>query len=177
MVVMFDIDGCLASFGAGFRKVAESLGKDPKLGSLRIEDLDKECWEVVLRSETFWHELPQIVERETFNRIYMLTREHDLYFVTNRHGLRAQRQTERWLEDRGILSPTVIVTPHKGEAAHVIGAHYSIEDNPDNALAIAVAGAKSFLLDRPKINHHVALPPQIKRVPTVDAFLDVIEQA
>ena len=91
-------------------------------------------------------------------------------------------QTQRWLTNHGLETPSVVVSSKKGEIARAIRATHSLEDKIENAWAIHWISdspqTKSFLLDRPY--NRVQESPEIGargiiRVGSVEEFLDEVE--
>jgi FMN phosphatase YigB (HAD superfamily) len=186
MVVMFDIDGVLADFYAGYRALQTSLGKTPTTSTRWDDYWDPDVWRAIKTSPTFWQYLPRLAGVD-FERINRLQAEATVYFCTSRPGTHVARQTKAWLVASGIQTPSLIVSDKKGEVAKGINADYSLEDKAGNALYIAyhARGCKSYLLDGDGTRmdrcynrfDHSVLGRSVVRVATVEAFLEEIENA
>ena len=191
MNIMFDMDGCLADFIRGFTGLAAVMfgcpitttHEQPKwdgfpgMTALQINLV----WKRVKLGTDFWSRLGSLVGDETFTRIENLQEDHHLYFVTSRPGIRTHDQTVGWLEERGILSPEVLVVPtaaSKGHAAAAIGAEYCLDDKAGNAVYVQyhVPGIKSYILNR-KYNQFdpEVIGSKVKRVNQVGDFISDIE--
>lgn len=188
MIVQFDVDGVLADFHKGFYKLGNAVYGAPLLTTADQKKwnewvgLDSKqisyLWSLVKKSGTWWTELEPLATPEEFRRIEILSRNHDVYFVTSRPGLLAKQQTEVWLFRQGIANPTVIMSNRKGEVANTLGVQFAIEDKAENAWCIAwLSQAASFLLDWPQNRYDSAFgASQVKRVSTLGEFLDAVER-
>lgn len=188
--VQFDVDGVIADFVKGYLREAkvlrlydgEAIGDadNVQYGTHHLvgRTADRVLWGAIVASPSFWESLPLAVPRDTLKRINALQDERDVYFATNRSGFHSRYQTQQWLELRGIKSPTVIVTARKGDFAKAIKAGYSIEDKAGNAVYIAYESPNttSCLINRPYNRFpQEVLGSKVRRVESVDAFLDLIE--
>jgi hypothetical protein len=63
--------------------------------------------------------------------------------VTNRRGVTAKKETEKWLHGRGLHNPTVIICKDKGTLCKGLGADIIIDDSPDNLLDVYGASIKT----------------------------------
>ena len=191
MNIMFDMDGCLADFICGFTTLAAAMfgcpitttHEQPKwdgfpgMSALQVNLV----WKRVRTMSDFWQRLGSLVGDETFERISQLQDEHRVHFVTSRQGVVTYEQTISWLEERGILSPEVLVVPtaaSKGHAAAAIHAEWAIDDKAGNAVYVAyhVPGIKSYIVNR-KYNQFdpEVIGSKVKRVGQVGDFLSDIE--
>lgn len=176
---MFDIDGVLASFLDAYRQVEVTFGQTPTTEARWDAYWKTDVWAYIKRSEEFWLKVPPLATPEEFARIYDLSFENDLYFVTNRPGKAVKWQTERWLEMRGVRNPTVIISGKKGEMARALGAHFSIDDKAPNAVFTQYWSpeTKSFLLDAPYNQFDPGvMGSKVIRVKTVNDFLDEVSR-
>ena len=186
LTIQFDVDGVLADFTASFLHLAEvfypeARGVNPAsqtdFGSCGPINLwDERCLTLLKQTPWWWTGLKPCVFGNEFERIAWMTRVANVYFVTNRmHGaISPVAQTAVWLRQQGIPHPSVICTLHKAEFARLVGTDYSLEDKWENADAIGEVIPYSYLLDRP---YNQGECPPAFRVPTVAAFLDVVEKA
>lgn len=189
MRIVFDCDGVLANFNAGFRRLAhEMFGTSLECaekytwddyGGGITEDQVNRAWNRIKQEDWFWALLDPLATPEELDRIGRLEKEHDLYFVTSRVGKNPKRQTEDWLSDV-VRRPTVIVSSRKGEICAGIGADYCIDDKAGNAVYVAYHSprTKSYLLSAPyNLFPHEVLGSKVRRVKTVSEFLDDVEAA
>ena len=188
--IIFDVDGVLADFLTGFTRLGNALFQTPVVTSDEHEqwnvfpgmtpEMVDRVWKIVKQFEArFWFNLPALPALATFRRIRdLIVCGHEVYIVTSRPGEYAKRQTEQWLESRGIPTPTVIVSSKKGEAAAMLGADYCLEDKAENAWCVVWLSpkTKSFLLNR-KSNQYdpnAFGSHRVRRVDTVEEFLDIV---
>ena len=183
-VIMFDIDGVIADFVGSFTRLATGLGyldkpfSTDEQESWDFEQIDrtnyKDLWKRVATSDTFWLGLQPLPD-VSFAAINELQWGNDVYFVTNRPGIRTKVQTEVWLKRQGIESPTVIVSARKGEVAKSIGATLAIDDKAGNAAFIKYYtdnATDSYLIDRLYNQFpHKSLGSKVTRIKTVGEFL------
>lgn len=76
---------------------------------------------------------------------------HAVYFITNRPGHEAQRQTAVWLSAE-MLYPTVLLAKDANAKALLcegLGLDLMIDDRPANVEACQRAGTRTFLRDQP----------------------------
>jgi len=187
---MFDMDGVLADFVAGFTKVAHDKFGYVQYGTKDHRSWDfnhmegkhvVEVWQHIHKSRTFWQDLPTMISMNETGQLVDLCARNEVYFCTSRPGVRTREQTMEWLMRAGIDNPAVIVLPTlatKGMIAKAIGAEYSIEDKAGNAVCISyMSDATSYLIDRPynQFNHD-ALGSKVRRIFRVHEYLDAIEE-
>lgn len=148
-------------------------------------------WDEIGKSNYFWQSLPLLLNPGEAAGIRELYRDKcQVYFVTNRLGYNVRQQTEAWLRHRLELpswaNPTVIIARSKGEVAKAIMADFSIDDKAENAWCIGwlttpqnskTPDCRSYILDR-KYNQydHKIGSSKIRRVPTVQAFLNDVQE-
>lgn len=187
--IIFDIDGVLADFIYGFTSLASTMfGTAPYSTDEQVrwsdfagltKEATNEVWGVIKEDPQFWYSLRPLVPARTFETINTLP--CDVYFVTNRSGVCALRQTQQWLEDNGVYRPMVVLSKYKGEIAKAIGAKATIEDKASNASCIAWLTedkTRSYLLDRPYNRCDAGmLASSVVRIPSVDYFLKEVTDA
>ncbi len=126
----------------------------------------------VERSSNFWLGLEP--NWDSVNSLALciedLEKDSDVYFVTNRQGVRAKRQTESWLKtylpyNDEAIHPTVLLSSDKGAAAKALKLDAYVDDNLDNVKAVLRESPKTrvYLLNR---NYNQG-----------DAFIDVSHMA
>lgn len=207
MRIGFDVDGVLANFIPAYQaRIVAVTGVDlfhpddvidppvwdwPKLrGYTRTQLAD--VWASINSDPTFSLYLPaldgmhilRLCDHMVFNAL------NDIYFITNREGIRAKEQTEYWL--RGYLtnlmgwSPTVIVVGkhQKGRIALALNLDIYIDDNYENCVDVVQKSPKTrtYLLthrynekgiqssEAPNI-HYLNTTVEERRVPSVETML------
>ena len=160
MKIGIDVDGVLASFEEGYAKLIIAVtGKDlfpePKpwwptgcppvwfwtqhFGYTQAED--SATWKAIKESPDFWQKLKILPGAYTLRNLfqkYGFLKSHDIYFVTNRLGIRPKEQTERWLREHlGLSRPTVLLSEEKGLIAKGLHLDCYIDDKDSNVLDVA----------------------------------------
>ena len=168
MRLAIDLDGVLAVFERNFVQVLREVGCQVEfpLDSPDFPDVwdwpqkwgatpaeVEAAWDIVKQSPRFWYlAQPRPTTHADLSALRLAeTHGHDLYFVTNRPGTSAKRQTEDWLIARGWGScPTVLITgigaKHLVTRALEIDAY--IDDMPEN-LEGHTRRTQLFLFDKP----------------------------
>jgi len=208
--IAFDLDGTLADLHSALDRVAASLAP-PETGaaSAQASDSDavapeevqleppdvralsprrqREIWNAVRATENFWETLdelePGIVERIA---ALALVRGWEVIFLTQRpscDGDITQRQTQRWLKQKGFDLPSVYVlgpSASRGKVAAALGLDAVVDDRPENCLDVKTdSEARAFLVAR---NGGTDLPVNARRlgieaVSSVAECLDTLEAA
>jgi 5'(3')-deoxyribonucleotidase len=198
--IVFDIDGVLADFIAGFMRVAkEVVGRDlPYVDTLTHEHWDSfpgltdeevaGTWEYIRKYQgyEFWRTLTPIALYAEFMSIAALMlegEEYRVYFATNRQTPDALAASTRWLagqlsEDVLFLRVHVVITKRKGEFCRAVDADYYIDDKSENvdcAIWMTDKKVKAFVIDRP-YNRGVYAPhsSSAKRVFSIAEFLEEV---
>ncbi len=175
MVLVFDIDGCLANFTLaygnllisetgrdilpeGWRDQLEAGGDFPTVWDWEAaagytpEEATK-VWKKISSSKTFWKGLAPYAEtRMTLKRIDALSKDNEVIFLTHRSGNQVKRQTEMWLYDQGIKYPTVILSGDKAPMLNELKADFFIDDKLDTMNQVYMSFIETsgfYLLDRP----------------------------
>ena len=167
MKIAFDIDGCLANFTDAYAtKLVKVTGVNllPKPLTIPTWDWDKHygysadqiaaTMENIAKDKLFWEKLDPIAPREVFSRIQVLSKEHEVYFLTNRFGTNPKQQTEHWLYDQGIHYPTVLITANKRPIIEALKIDFFIDDKLEtmNELAWGDGLKKQFYLSNTTYN-------------------------
>lgn len=192
--ILFDVDGVLADFIFSFTTMLSYMTGisssctemmtydwDFKNSPYTADDLNA-GWEMLKRDPTWWTRLTPLINSSTWARIEQLCHKHHVVFGTSRPSyFNAQKQTQAWLLNHGISTPSVVITKRKGELAHVLGAAYAIDDKPENAVCIHWLAdspqCKVFLREWDYTRCAAAImPPKISRVSGVEEFLNRIEE-
>lgn len=200
LTIQLDVDGVISDFIWGFTRLGAKYGGLPSSTMEQVEwdsfpgllpSHEQLIWDEISQSNYFWQSLPLLLNPLETQGIRALYRaECQVYFVTNRLGHNVRQQTEAWLLNRLELpswaNPTVIMARSKGEVAKAIMADFSIDDKAENAWCIGwlttpqnskTPDCRSYILDR-KYNQydHKIGSSKIRRVPTVQAFLNDIQE-
>lgn len=189
MKLVFDIDGVLADFIAGFTAMANAMfpgvpvTRTHEQPSWRgfpgmTETQVAAVWERIKTSRVFWLSLSPLITPAESERVNDLQIEHDVYFCTARVGKYAKNQTEDWLTDHGIWRPSVVISNRKGEFCKAVQADAAIDDKAANASFIdwnTDGRTRSYLLDRP----YNRVPQEfmasgVRRVSSLTEFLEGI---
>lgn len=188
--IIFDVDGVLADFVLGFTAIAgapEPWGTREgrqKLWSFRdvfSPEQISNAWEKLKSSDSFWRDLPPLQSPEVFDAIDELQLSHHVLFVTARVSYKnAQEQTKLFLEDHGVMNPSVIVSPKKGEIAAAVAADYHVDDKPENVACVHWMADKqpcrSYFYEVEPNNKGVWLPEKIRRIQSLSEFIEDVKE-
>lgn len=179
--VGFDIDGVLTDFNRAFvALIKQELGKDippydddgPPTWNYHLDagvtpQENDHLWWVINGSPDFWNRLmplphaPMVLEKL---EELTVTRVLEPYFITSRPSFTAREQSIAWLRRWGISTPTVLAVKNaqaKAIASLTLGLQGFIDDNADNAVAIAGAIGDCHLYHR-NYNWHLAHPKVLR---------------
>lgn len=171
MRVGVDVDGVLADFNATFiDTVIAVTGRD--LFPARPFDITTwnypesygytgaeltQVWNWIKTNPVFWLSLPayqDTILALDYLRDFELT-GNELYFITNRMGVRPKTQTEIWLSARwpALIAPrpTVLISGAKGLSAQALELDVYIDDKWENCLDVKYRrpDTRVCLMDRP----------------------------
>ena len=197
MRIGFDVDGVLADFNRRFIElIIKVTGEDrfparpfdiptwhyPQHYGYSAEVMDFEhgpVWGTVRASGSFWAELPMYPwTRDVLDEL--ARRRHndgdDIYFITDRPGRRAKRQTEDWLHDLGYEEATVLISGAKDLCAQALKLDAYIDDRFENASKVGAASpaTRSFLLTRPWNAHYI--PAYSTRIETPAKMFELLDE-
>jgi hypothetical protein len=144
----------------------------------------RRLWNHIESVENFWQDLrelePGIIARLS---AVAIDRRWEVIFLTKRpqtSGATAQMQSQRWLESKGFLLPSVyVVQGSRGRIAASLGLDVVVDDRPENCLDVVVdSKARAILVSR---DDESQLPEAARRlgigvVKTVAECLDVLAQ-
>jgi len=206
--IAFDMDGVLADMESALVEQAEALSGgaarrpaerpnepaadeaapdvvEPVPARLRMTPRqERRLWERVESIENFWQTLNEI-EPGTVAKLHALSveRRWEVIFLTKRPataGATAQIQTQRWLEARGFLLPSVyVVQRSRGQIAAALALDFVVDDRPENCLDVAVdSKARPILVWR---DDETRFPAAVRRhgigvVSSVARCLDILAQ-
>ena len=186
MIIAVDMDGILSKFDGSFLTKLREAGftgdvdlHNPEWPAMwnwdlaagaTQEQIDR-AWNLLKASPTFWLLLSPTATALEDTALLRNTQwdGHDLYFITNRVGVDAKWQTERWLHRYGIEPATVILSKEKGLVTRAIKADAYIDDKPSNLEGHDPA-TTLYLFDRP-FNRGVSMGAGMKRVRSVKEML------
>ncbi len=143
---------------------------------------ERKLWRHVGTIENFWESLNEI-EPGVISRLAGIAtdRRWEIIFVTKRPqsaGATAQVQSQRWLESKGFVLPSVyVVQGSRGRIAAALGLDIVIDDRPENCLDVVIdSKARAILVWR---DDEKALPVAARRlgigvVKSVGECLDIL---
>lgn len=163
MKIAIDIDGVLACFNSSFaeliiRESGENRFPKDWLQGIKDNSHFPPCWDYpehfgydktwyknhiwgkcVGENPKFWESLHPMSDvyqvLEKFNR--MADNGNEVYFITNRVGIKCKRQTERWLHQRGMLYPCVLLSADKVPLLRYLGVNLFIDDKLETIADVA----------------------------------------
>jgi hypothetical protein len=142
-------------------------------------------WRQLAGTENFWESLKEI-ENGAIARLAALADERrwEVLFITSRptsDGRTVQRQSQRWLQERGFPMPSVyVVHGSRGRVADALAIDVVIDDRPDNCLDVVLESkAGAILVWR---GTQASVPSSAKRlgiavVPHVAGVLEALVKA
>jgi hypothetical protein len=145
---------------------------------------ERRVWRHVAGIEDFWVSLNEI-EPGVVSRLAGIAadRRWEIIFLTKRPqtaGATAQVQSQRWLESKGFVLPSVyVVQGSRGRIAAALGLDIVIDDRPENCLDVVVdSKARAILVWR---GDEKALPVAARRlgigvVKSVGECLDILTE-
>ena len=211
MRIAFDLDGVLADLHTPFVRTALQLFPDleasavdtdasasastdgaddddipPVLPGVNLSRRQSDVvWRHLANTENFWESLSEI-EEGAIARLAAVADERgwEVLFITSRPkstGRTVQRQSQRWLQERGFPMPSVyVVHTSRGRIADALAIDVVVDDRADNCLDIVLESrAGALLLWRGSME---SVPVSAKRlgiaaVPTVDRVLSALVEA
>ncbi len=183
MKVGVDVDGVLADFNSGYiERTVQVTGVDlfpPRPFAIPCWKFPEHygytgrqmraVWKSIKEDATFWLRLGDYPETQgDIDYLQRLVNQGaDLYFITARPGVNAKVQTETWLWDRGLISPTVLMSKHKGLCALALGLDVYMDDKWENVYDVLSEGTECAIalrdrpwnqpnLDRPTLHSDIA---------------------
>lgn len=187
-----DVDGVLRNFCKLANSVINGLwpGRIPEgyvpddwtwtSAGITKHDWDA-IWNTIAQMEDFWLLAEHYPDNVAALRDYLETnRVNEVFYVTSMMpsaGMPAYKQTQYWLEDRGLVTncTKVIVVPKgvtKQEIYRVLGIQASVDDYWENVVDLP-AGHFAALLDRP---WNKSLQAGYYVVPNLSTFLKIVEE-
>ena len=152
MRIAFDLDGVLADFAAAFDAIARRLRPPPEGNLLSLSEadtaedaaspgLERRVWREIQTTENFWTSLDPL-EPDLIATIHerALRDRWDIFFVTQRPataGDPVQRQTQRWLAERGFPLPAVIAHRNsRGQLAAALELDFLVDDTVEHCVDV-----------------------------------------
>lgn len=160
MKIGFDLDGVICDFNASFMDLmARVTGRDlfgftaegarPAITCWNYPvdqfGYSKEefsaAWKAVEASYEFWFHLAEYPwTRDYCNHVDRLSEKgYEVYYITSRMGIDVKGQTEDWLNQRGVLNPTVLISSAKGLCAKALDLGLYVDDKNENVLDVLIA--------------------------------------
>jgi hypothetical protein len=203
----FDMDGVLADFEAAYRLVELRLfGAEAHHRAVpqpeSAPDAEKppaetqkptasnrrrtRIWREIEETPNFWRTLDPI-DATVIPRLNDLAGRYrwEIFFITQRPetaGETVQRQTQRWLTDRGFELPSVAVLKRsRGKLAEALHLDFMVDDSAKNCVdIISESSAKAILVLRHEREHHTR-PQKARNVgigvaASIAACLDLLEE-
>ncbi len=188
-IFWIDVDGVLAAFNTGFRKiVVETTGKDLFGENWTPDDItawnytkdqygytpeeDKAAWNAVKESPSFWYDLPPLTGAFDFLQSLSGDFIEDIYFITTRMGKHVKVQTEEWLFTNGYRDvPTVLISSDKAKCCEALKITHYIDDKNENCQSVSVTNTKCYMLAKPWNQKQANVP----RIDTLQEFLEVLK--
>ena len=184
----FDVDGVLADFNSAYRRLCiEMSGRDlfppeddptypavwgyPEYYGYTDEEV-AQVWKRIEADPDFWFNLNPLPGMAQVANLYW--RGHDLYFISQRVGETAKRQTEQWLIAYSVSVPTVLITGRKGSIVRDLRLDAYIDDRLSNVQNVARMAwdTRVFLLDAP----YNRVKPSQRRYTRVSSVADMLAQ-
>jgi hypothetical protein len=164
---------------------SESIDLEPSVGGLQLTARQqRRLWHHIATIHNFWETLQEI-EPGSIARLAAIAadRRWELIFLTRRPasaGATSQVQTQRWLESKGFILPSVyVVQGSRGRIAAALALDFVIDDTPENCLDVVVdSKARAILVWR---QGEKQLPSAARRlgigvVRSVDDCLNILAQ-
>jgi hypothetical protein len=140
----------------------------------------RRLWRHVESIENFWEGLdelePGIIQRLA---AIAIDRRWEIIFLTKRpdtKGATAQVQSQRWLEAKGFMLPSVfVVQGSRGRIASALGLDIVVDDRPENCLdVISDSKARAILVWRESEDQLPAILTQVESTTRGDVMSRVL---
>jgi hypothetical protein len=152
MILGIDVDGILANFtkacaalltsvAGSKRSLPDGFGETIQAPSwywhkeMGFSDGEMdEVWQEIRRDPHFWVQLEALpMAKDFLSKLRNLGSNHEVYFITDRPGVKPQYQTWWWLSTHGYYEPNVIISRKgKGIVCKALGIETYIDDKPEN---------------------------------------------
>ena len=193
MKIGIDCDGVLANFNHAFVELTvRVLGKDlypgpagtfdiftwnyPEFFGYTSSDVTK-VWDHLKSDPDFWLNIPAYKNTKQAMKVLANLQQsnNDIYFITNRMGVNAKRQTEKWLDRFDMMPTTVLLSKEKGFCATALALDAYIDDKWENCVDVAMQNdtIKVFCMDQPW-NHTKVSDLKIIRVSSILEMLSYL---
>jgi len=197
MKIGIDVDGVLACFTDSFCELMVSVTNRNLWGPARpvhipswdfpeyygyTVDEVKAAFQWIAAQDFWWTTLPGYPD--TYEAMLYLrkrsTQNDHLYFITDRAGATAKTQTEKWIQQWGIINPTVLISKEKGLCARALALDAYIDDRWENVVDVVsqsptthvVLMAQSWNLEPWRLAQESPIVRSIPRVESVVGFAD-----
>lgn len=188
-----DCDGVLCNFNHAFVELTvRVLGKDlypgpagtfdiftwnyPEFFGYTSSDVTK-IWDHIKSDPDFWLNIPAYKNTKQAMKVLANLQQsnNDIYFITNRMGVNAKRQTEKWLDRFDMMPTTVLLSKDKGLCATALALDAYIDDKWENCVDVAMQNdtIKVFCMDQPW-NHTKVSDLKIIRVSSILEMLSYL---
>lgn len=213
MRIGVDLDGCLANFeSAAVPRIVEVTGRDlfphqfvkqcgeygppvwewPDYYGYTKEEMTA-VWGAITADNTFWLTLDELDGMRTLRLLWPTLAAHEVYFITNRPGIRAKHQSELWLFSHFLHAiwtqreavtqmqreawPTVLISAEKGKVASALRLDAYLDDKVENIQDVHREAweTRPFLLTRAYNTYWTDMPEEVVRVASVGAFFDQLQ--
>ena len=194
MIICCDIDGCLADFNSSYiALIKEVAGVDlfpsgvpsgyvPQCWNFPealgySEEVLGEVWGRIRASRTFWESLLPLPEVWDIATTGLTSRKHDIYFLTDRSGIRAKWQTERWLSRYVTEFPTALLVKDKAPVVRALHADVIIDDKFETIKNVEYESpmTRAFLINRP-YNQVTRFPGEDDVIRRADSVKEVLDE-
>lgn len=193
MKIGIDCDGVLANFNHAFVELTvRVLGKDlypgpagtfdiftwnyPESYGYSTSEVTK-VWDHIKSDPDFWLNIPAYKNTKQAMKVLANLQQsnNDIYFITNRMGVNAKRQTEKWLDRFDMMPTTVLLSKEKGFCATALALDAYIDDKWENCVDVAMQNdtIKVFCMDQPW-NHTKVSDLKIIRVSSILEMLSYL---
>ena len=185
MRIGIDVDGVLANFFKAYETLTIAVAGEDRFGDKKwpnqlpqtwnwpetfgySKETMNQVWASIKRNPKFWVSMEPLPGVSSFlDSLEQLNRQnHEIYFITDRPGINAQRQTAAWLEEFPFSFPSVIISgPHarKGQIAKGLALDFYLDDKFENVMDVLgkSPSTRTYMLSYP-YNNESDMQEQVK---------------